>query len=204
MSQPNNEVDPRTPTALIGDPDPALRQSVASLLTRAGQCVLGQAEEPAELLALARKLGPKVIVLGLSSAEQSDLDPVRELRSGSSPAIVLLAPIASVTWVRAARAAGVDALLGRPPRECDLLAAVETSLSRRVEVARLQRDNELLQQRIDTFALVARARELLVRRDGIGDEEAQRRLLRQAERTGRTLRSVAEAVLLAETVAPSA
>ncbi|MGV3721758.1 MAG: ANTAR domain-containing protein [Actinomycetota bacterium] len=51
---------------------------------------------------------------------------------------------------------------------------------------------------------MARARELLVRRNGIADEEAQRRLLRQAERSGRTLRSVAEAVLLAETVAPNA
>jgi response regulator NasT len=204
MPQPNKELDPRSATVLISDPDPALRQSIASLLTRAGQCVLGQAEEAAELLALTRKLGPKLVILGQNSAEPADLDPVRELRTNNSLAIVLLAPIASVSWVRSARAAGVDALLGRPPRECDLLAAVETSLSRRVEVGRLLRDNEQLQQRIETFALVARARELLVRRNGIADEEAQRRLLRQAERTDRTLRSVAEAVLLAETVAPNA
>ncbi|MGV3720736.1 MAG: hypothetical protein ACO1SX_07475, partial [Actinomycetota bacterium] len=124
MPQPNNDVDPRSPTVLIGDPDPALRQSIASLLARAGQCVLGQAEEVAELLALTRKLGPRLVILGQNSAEPADLDTVRELRASHSLAIVLLAPIASVSWVRSARAAGVDALLGRPPRECDLLAAV--------------------------------------------------------------------------------
>jgi AmiR/NasT family two-component response regulator len=194
---------PSAPTALIGDPDAALRESIAALLTRAGHCVLGYAEAQEELLALQRRLTPQLIIFGTTGTDQSALDGVRELRRRDQPALVLLAPVSTMSWVRAARAAGVDALLGRPPRECDLLAAVETSLDRRAEVLRLQKRNAELQERLETFSVVARAREVLVRRNGIADDEAERRLARQAQRTGRTLRAVAEAIILAETVAPT-
>lgn len=190
----------RTPSVLVADPDPVLRQSIAEVLKRAGCRVLALAETAAEARALARKLDPSLVVLGQADTERDVLEMARSVRGSGGAALVLLTPIPNVEWVRAAGSAGVDILLGRPPREADLVAAAELSLARRSEVRRLEGELAGLRERVETTAVVQRAKEALVRSERISDTEAYQRLRRQAERTGRPLRSVAEAVLLADRV----
>jgi two-component system, response regulator PdtaR len=189
-------------TVLVVEPDPVLRQAVCTVLERSGYQVLAQGEETEEALPLARKLEPSVLVLGQSGTGSALLDSTRAIRSTDLSAIVLLSPIPDLKWVRAAAAAGVDILLGRPPREADLVAAVELSLARRHEVRHIQTELKALKERLETGALVQRAKIVLMRRDGITDNEAYQRLRKQAERSGRPLRSIAEAVLLAASVTP--
>lgn len=185
---------------LIADPDPILRRSICGALGRFQYRILADVESTAEARALVRKLSPDLVVLGQSDTGNDVLDACRAVRTVSDAGVVLLAPIPNLDWIRAARLAGVDILLGRPPREADLVAAVEMSLARRQEMRRIGADLQVLRERVETGSLVQRAKDVLIRRDGLSDSEAYGRLRRQAERTGRPLRQVAEAVVLAATV----
>ena len=188
-------------TILVADPDPVLRQSIATAIQRGGHAVLAQAETDEEAVGLARKLTPGLLVLGQTGVGTDLLNTVQAFRSAAI-AIVLLAPIPNAAWIRTVRAAGVDALLGRPPREGDLLAAVEMSLAHRQAARHAQEEVAALKERLESVAMIQQAKEVLMRNDRISDAEAYQRLRRQAERTGRPLKSVAEAVLLAARVAP--
>jgi response regulator NasT len=202
---PSPADDPaRTPaTVLVVDTDPVLREAIQRILRRERYHVLADAEDPKSAWPLVRKLRPSLVLLGLTAADKRLLEAVRTIRSGSGAGVVLLAPVPNLEWIRAARAAGADVLLARPPREADLVAALEMSRARREEVARLQDENHSLRERLETATLVQQAKEVLMRRERITDSEAYQRLRRQAERNGAPVRSVAEAVVLAARVAPA-
>jgi response regulator NasT len=198
-------IDPAvTPaTVLVVDSDPVLLDAIQRVLRRERYRVLADADDAAAAWPLVRKLRPCLVVLGLASAEKRLLEPVRTIRSGSATGIVLLAPVPNAEWIRAARSAGADVLLARPPREADLVAALEMCRAHREEAARLREENRSLRERLETAGLVHQAKEVLMRRDRITDDEAYQKLRRQAERTGTPIRSVAEAVVLAARVAPA-
>jgi len=189
-------------TLVVVDPDPVLRQSISQALAKAGYQVLAEAEACEEGWTLVRKLTPEVVVLGQTRAGDA-LKTIRTIQEADLGGVVLLGPIPDVETVTAARAAGVDTLLGRPPREADLVAAVEICRARRVDMRQVRKEMAALTERLETAAAVQRAKEVLMRREEITETEAFRRLQRQAERTGRSLKVIAEAVLLAARVAPT-
>ena len=188
-------------TVLVADPDPVLRKSICDVLARAGLNVLAETESLAGLRALLRRIDARAIVLGLTDADDSALEVSRAIRARAGPALVLLAPIPNVVWVRRVQDAGVDALLGRPPREADLVAAVQMSLGRRREADSVIRELAAARDQIETAALVQEAKRVLMRTEQLSESEAHDRLARQAARTGRSLKGIAEAVLLAASLA---
>ena len=202
MQRCREEYRAAPPTVVVGDPDAVLRQSMTAALLRAEYRVLAQAESRDELLALGRKLRPNLVLTGQTSTEEEELEPLGELKRATGAALVLVAPIPTVERIRVARIASVDALLGRPPREGDLLAAVEMSLAKRAEIHRLRADLAGARERLESVTVVQKAKEVLMRQSNITDAEAFSRLRKQAERSGRPLKAVAEAVLLAAQIAP--
>ncbi len=189
------------PGVIVADPDPVLRRSIGQALGRFEFTVLAEAESPHEAWSLVRKLHPSVVVLGQTTTSRTVLEVARNVRSQSGAGVVLLAPLPNLEWVRQVRSAGVDALLGRPPREADLVAAIELTCARREEARRMRHELESLRERVETASLVQKAKELLMRREGVTDSEAYQRLRRQAERSGRSMKQIAEAVVLASRVA---
>ena len=188
-------------TVLVADPDPVLRNSISDVLARAGLNVVAETESLAGLRALLRRIEARAIVLGQPDADDAVLEVSRAIRGRSGPALVLLSPIPNVVWIRRVQDAGVDALLGRPPREADLVAAVQMSLGRRREAESVVRELASVRDQLETVTLIEEAKRVLMRTDHLSDSEAHDRLARQAARTGRSLKGIAEAVLLAASVA---
>jgi len=191
---------PTAATILLADPDPVLRQSMADVLARTGYPLLAAVESLEEATRLVRKLRPSLLILGCTEASPLALETVRAIHSAVQPAIVLLAPVPNLEWVRQVRSAGADALLARPPREADLAAAVELSLGSREQEGRLREELSLLRERLEANSLLQRAKEVLMRRDGLSELEAYQKLRGQAERTGRPVNQIAEAVVLAAAI----
>lgn len=189
---------------LVADPDPVLRASICTVMERAGYQILSHVESADEVRRLLRKLQPTAVILGHPQADRELADKVRAFRSGSRAALLLLTPIPNLDWIRSVRASGADLLLGRPPREADLVAGLEMAIARRQDLLDLEQELTTARERLETASLIQRAKEQLMRAEKITDGEAFERLRRQAERTGRPLRSIAEAVVLAASITPAA
>jgi two-component system, response regulator PdtaR len=96
---------------------------------------------------------------------------------------------------RAAATATVQAYLVKPVREADLGPVLELAVSRFAEWSALQAEAAGRQQALEDRDLVARAKDLLMARQGLGEAQAFLEIQGRARRERRTMRQVAEQIL---------
>jgi uroporphyrinogen-III synthase len=107
----------------------------------------------------------------------------------------------SVPMVSSARLVGVVNVENRAPyhyspREISLTATVGFMVGAEVERARLEGENSVLSARLETRKIVERAKGILQREMKISEEDAYRKIQRESQQRRKSMREIAEAVLL--------
>ena len=82
--------------------------------------------------------------------------------------------------------------------EIQLIATIGFLVGAEIALARLESENSQLSERLETRKIVERAKGILQRDLGIGEEEAYLTIQRQSRQRRRTKREIAEAILLAD------
>jgi uroporphyrinogen-III synthase len=105
----------------------------------------------------------------------------------------------------ASRVVGVLTLQHRRPykhsdMEMRLLATVGILVGAEIERARLETENTVLADRLETRKAVDKAKGVLQRDWGLSEEEAHRNLQRESRQRRKTMREIAEAILLADSI----
>jgi uroporphyrinogen-III synthase len=103
----------------------------------------------------------------------------------------------------ASKVVGVITLQHRQPyhhtsQEVRLLSMLGFLVGAEIERARLENENEELSDRLETRIAVDRAKGILQRDLGIGEEEAYRMMQRESRQRRKSMREIAEAILLSE------
>ncbi len=83
--------------------------------------------------------------------------------------------------------------------EIGLLTAVACQAAIAIENTELMVRTRVIQEELETRKLVERAKDVLMREKGLTGEEAYRRMQRKAMDTRRSMREIAEAIILADT-----
>jgi uroporphyrinogen-III synthase len=109
----------------------------------------------------------------------------------------------SVPMVSGGRLLGVINLQNRAPyqyspREISLTATVGFMISAEVERARLESENARLSARLESRKIVERAKGVLQREMKISEEVAYRVMQHESQQTRKSMREIAEAVLLTD------
>ncbi len=82
--------------------------------------------------------------------------------------------------------------------EIQLIATIGFLVGAEIALARLESENSELSERLETRKIVERAKGVLQRDLGLGEEEAYLTIQRQSRQRRRTKRDIAEAILLAD------
>jgi signal transduction protein with GAF and PtsI domain len=82
--------------------------------------------------------------------------------------------------------------------EIDILTAVANQASVAIENANLMLKSKLVEEELKTRKFVERAKGILMKTQGIAEEEAYKKIQKLAMNTRRTMREVAEAIILAK------
>jgi response regulator NasT len=114
--------------------------------------------------------------------------------------VLLLSAYSQQELVQRARLAGVAGYLVKPFREPDLTPAIEVALERFSEFRILEREVESLQDALETRKLIDRAKGILMDTQGLNESEAFRRIQKMSMNNRKTMRSVAEAIIIAHQV----
>jgi response regulator NasT len=115
--------------------------------------------------------------------------------------VILLTAYSDAPIVEQANRAGVLAYLTKPFRQQELQPTIEIAISRYRELVALEGALGGVQEQIETSRAIGRATRLLMEKHGLSDQEAYRRLQAQALSMQRSLREIAEAVVLIEETA---
>ncbi|HZO91322.1 MAG TPA: response regulator [Chthonomonadaceae bacterium] len=186
---------------LIADDDAVLRLDLRSMLECLGHSVVGEADNGEAACYLARNLRPDLIILDIMMPRQNGLQAAEIISRERLGAVMLLTAYSDVPMIEQANRAGVLAYLVKPFRQQELQPAIEIAMARYREMLALEGALDTAQEQMETNRLIGRAKRILMDRHGISDQEAYRRLHAQALATNRSLREIAEAILLTEDMA---
>ena len=185
---------------IIADDEPIIRLDLRKTLENMGHQVVAEAGDGTKAVELARELKPSIIILDIKMPEMDGIDAAKVITTENIAPVLLLTAYSQKDLVDRAKDAGVFAYLVKPFKEADLLPAMEIAISRYEEFVELENEVTDLENKLDTRKSVDRAKGILMDQYGLKEQEAFRRIQVQSMNTRKSMREIAEAIIIAHSV----
>ncbi len=185
---------------LIAEDEAIIRMDLREMLEEEGHEVVGEARDGAEAIEMAKRLAPDVVFMDINMPGVSGIEAAEALGEERVAPVVMVTAFSQAGYVEQAVEAGAMAYVVKPFSKADVIPAMHVAVSRFAEAAALADEVADLSDRLETRKVVERAKGLLMAR-GMSEPDAFRRLQKLAMDKRKTLREVAEAVVLAEEAA---
>ncbi len=185
---------------VIADDEPIIRLDLRKTLENMGHQVVGEAGDGAKAVEIARELKPDIVILDIKMPELDGIDGAKIITTEGIAPVLLLTAYSQKDLVDRAKDAGVFAYLVKPFKEADLLPAMEIAISRYEEFVELENEVTDLENKLDTRKAVDRAKGILMDQYGLKEQEAFRRIQIQSMNTRKSMREIAEAIIIAHNV----
>lgn len=185
---------------VIADDESIIRLDLKTLLEEMGHIVVGEAADGQRALELVRSLKPDVVIMDIKMPVMDGLDAAKIISEEKIAPVVLLTAYSQKDLVERAKEAGVYAYLVKPFQESDLLPAIEIAISRYLGQQDLETALGELEQKLETRKLVDRAKGILMDKYQMNETEAFRRIQQQSMNQRRTMKEIAEAVIIANEI----
>ena len=182
---------------VIADDEPLIRIDLRENLEGLGSEVIGEAADGKHAVELARKLRPDIVITDIKMPEMDGIAALRVLTEENVAPVLLLTAYDDRELVQQASDAGAVAYLVKPFRNSDLQPAIEVALARFNELRTLRSELQDVREALTVRKLVERAKGLLMETQGLKEAEAFRRIQKLSMDTRKSMKDVAEAILLA-------
>ncbi len=185
---------------LIGDDDPIIRMDLKQMLNEASYDVVAEAEDGSQAVELARQLKPDVLILDIKMPEMDGIDAAKIISEEKIAPVILLTAYSQVDLINRAKESGVFYYLLKPFIQADLVPAIEITMSRWEQFIALENQALSLEDKLETRKAVDRAKGILMDQHGLKEQEAFRRIQVQSMNTRKSMREIAEAIIIANNV----
>ncbi len=185
---------------VIADDEPIIRLDLRKTLENMGHQVVGEAGDGAKAIEVTREMKPDIVILDIKMPEMDGIEGAKVITTEGIAPVLLLTAYSQKDLVDRAKDAGVFAYLVKPFKEADLLPAMEIAISRYEEFVELENEVSDLENKLDTRKAVDRAKGILMDQYGLKEQEAFRRIQIQSMNTRKSMREIAEAIIIAHNV----
>lgn len=187
------------PTRLIlAEDETLLRMDLKEELERQGYLVVGEAGDGQSAVNLTRELRPDAVVMDIRMPEMDGISAAEILTREKLAPVLLLTNFSDEELIERARNAGVVHYMTKPWRSSELKPAIEIALSRFREFRDMETKVKSLEDLLATRKVVEKAKGLLMQKHGITENEAFRRIQKASMNNRKSMKEIAEAILLAE------
>ena len=183
---------------LIADDESLRVMSLKGQLEALGHKVIAEASNGKEAMHLADELRPDLAILDIRMPEMDGIEAAEKITTERPIPIILLTAYSERELAERAATANVSAYLMKPVSEQDLLPAIALAVSRFKEFQSLHQEVDDLRDALMTRKLVERAKGILMRRLGLSEEDAFRRMQRRSQSENKRLGEIAEAIITAD------
>jgi response regulator NasT len=185
---------------LIADDDPIIRLDLKQMLENLGYAVVAEAGDGQEAIDMARESKPDVCILDVKMPGLDGIAATETITQENIAPTILLTAYSDKELVDRAKVAGVFAYLVKPFKPSDLAPSIEVARSRFEQNVDLSNEVGSLQEKLETRKLVDRAKGILMDEQKLSETEAYRRIQTQSMNLRKSMREVAEAIILANAV----
>lgn len=181
---------------VVADDASIIRLDLKETLQRIGHRVVGEAGDGQRAVELARQLKPDLVILDIKMPGLDGIDAARLIAQERIAPVLLLTAYSQQDLARRAADAGVFAYVVKPFTDAVLLPAIELAIARFNEYNAIRQQAADLQEALETRKVVDRAKGILMAQYQLDEQEAFRRIQRQSMQSRRSMREIAEAILL--------
>jgi len=182
----------------VADDERDVRQFFEELLPIVGHEVVAVAENGRQLIQQCRATRPDLVI---TDVKMPDLDGIRaaeEINRDSPVPVILVTGHHDADLLARAGADYIMAYLSKPTKPVDLQAAINLAMLRFRHFQALRQEAASLRQALEDRKVIERAKGALMKRLGVDEDEAFRRLRKSASSHNHKAIEVAQKVVEAE------
>jgi response regulator NasT len=181
---------------LIAEDEAIPRMGLRDLLEDQGYDVVGEAADGRTAVELARQLAPDVVIMDIRMPEVDGITASRILAEEHLAPVVLVTAYTDRELWEQARDAGVFGYVSKPFTETQLVPQIEVALARFSEFRAMVQEAGDAKAALETRKVVERAKGVLMSTQALSEADAYRRIQRLSMNNRKSMREVAEAILL--------
>ncbi len=189
----------QTLTVAVADDEQFMREYFRELLTRLGHRAV-VAGGGRELVELCRTQRPDLVITDIRMGDLDGLEAAVAVNREREVPVILVSAYSDADLRAKAMQDHVMAYLVKPVKEEDLVLAIDLAMMRFRHYQALRKEASDLRQALEDRKFIERAKGVVVRRLGVPEAEAFRRLRKYASDHNRKLVEVAQQVLTAEEI----
>jgi response regulator NasT len=194
----------RNPTApsrsprriIIADDESLIRLDLREMLIALNYDVIAEVGDGRTAIDLAKKLRPDLVIMDIKMPEVDGIAAAGELTREKIAPVVLLTAYSDQALVEQAKEAGVVGYIVKPFREAELMPVIEVAMARFDEFVALEQEIGSMKEALESRKVVERAKGILMEVHGLRESEAFHRIRRTSMDSRKSMKEVAEAILL--------
>ncbi len=185
---------------VIAEDEAIVRLDLKEILVTAGYDVVGETGRGDEAVTLVEQHQPDLAILDVKMPGMDGIRAAREITSRHQVAVLLLTAFSQRDLIEEARDSGVSAYLIKPFQPRDLLPAIADVLAKArqdwaIEAEEAHFSSDGAEDKIATRRVVDEAKQVLMDRDDLPEDEAFGFIQRTAMQTRARMRDVAQQVV---------
>jgi AmiR/NasT family two-component response regulator len=183
---------------VVADDEPDMRDFFQRILPLLGHQVVATAATGRELIQHCRSLRPNLVIADIKMPDKDGIEAAVEIGRDEPIPVILVSAYHDAELIDRAGVHHVMAYLVKPIEQADLEPAIVLAMRRFDEFRSLRQEAADLRQALEDRKSIEQAKGILMKRSGLTEPEAFRRLQKLASEQQRKLVEIAQVILLAE------
>jgi response regulator NasT len=184
----------------VADDERDIREFLRELLPRLGYEVVAAAATGRELVEQVRTTSPDLVITDIRMPDMDGLEAAAAVNRDKRIPVILLSAHHDAELLARLGEDHIMAYLVKPVKEADLKTAIPVAMLRFQHFLAVAKEASDLRQALEDRKVIERAKGAVMKRVGVDEEEAFRRLRKLASDDNRKLADAAQQVVAAEEV----
>jgi response regulator NasT len=183
---------------VVADDELDMRDYFQQILPLLGHQVLGVARTGRELVDLSVATHPDLVITDIKMPDMDGIDAAVQIYRQAPIPVILVSAYHDPEFIRRAEADHIMAYLVKPIKQADLEPAIGLAMHRFEQFQALRKEATDLKQALEDRKVIEKAKGVLMKKAGLDEPAAFRRLQKLASDKNRKLIEIAQIILTAE------
>jgi response regulator NasT len=185
---------------LIVEDETMVGMGLRAQLGKLGHTVVGHAANAPEARTMFKEKQPDLVFMDIRLGDADGLELARELLKERRVPMIVLSAFSDQELIDRAGEVGVFGYLIKPASPEALSAQIKVAVQRFQDHERLRLEKEHLSQTLETRKLLDRAKGILMKRSGLDEAEAHRRLQQESQKRRVSLPDLCKKIIESEEI----
>jgi AmiR/NasT family two-component response regulator len=182
----------------IADDERDMRDYFQTILPLLGHEVVAVAQTGQELIAKCESCQPHLVITDIKMPDMDGIEAAERICRDKPLPVILVSAYHDSDLIERASADYIFSYLVKPIKQADLEPAIGLAVRRFEQFQALHAEAAGLRQALEDRKIIERAKGILMKRGGLDEQQAFRRLQKLASDKNRKLVEIAETILTAE------